>query len=552
MEAVAMATTWTGPEPGASAPAVQALRHTIVAAVLVLLTAWALQFQFEAPPVPLIWLTSAVALAAPWRFGYGLAPTVGLVVMAIHLYRGADPLAAVLVAGATMAGGVLGAGLLRRWRFDGALARVRDVGLLLAVGGGVAAVLSAFAGSLMVAGLDIGFTLTFGLCWVADTMGVLLFAPLLITARRPRGVDAETLGWVIGVPGVVYGIYAGGLPDMTALPASYAVFPLILAVALRRSAAVVTLVVAAIAVIAITCTANGKGPFVQGDMQPNMLALHAHLAMLALTGLLLAAIRSERGRAEQRSREHLRVLARAGRVSAISTMAAGIAHEINQPVCAVQSYAQTARRLVASGRPASELDPVLERIVNGNERVSAIVQRMRGFLARGDAAREVRDLGELVRAAVGLVQPECNRQGVRLVLEPAARALPARVAAVEIEQVVVNLVQNALDALTDGADAGRRWVRLATSRAGSDWVELRVTDGGPGLPAGDPATLFEPLAGGNAGGTGLGLAIARSIIEAHGGTIQAANATGGGAEFRVSLPAAPDRESGREPGTAND
>jgi two-component system NtrC family sensor kinase len=520
-----------------------ALAHVGAIAILLLLTAWALRFHFEMPAVPLIWAASAVALAAAFRVGNSATITVALAVAAVHLYRGTDPVSALVLATGTGLAGWLGACLLRHWHFSADFGRVHDVGVLLLAGCVVAAGIGALAATTIMTGGAAGFSETFLLCWVSETMGMLLFVPFLLTVRWPLArPDLETLGWLVGVPAVVYGIYAGGLPEMTALPASYAVFPLIMALALRRSVPVVSLVLLGVSVIAINCTALGKGPFVQADMRPNMLALHAHLAMLVLTGLLLAAIRSERSDAESRAREHLRMLARAGRISALSTMAAGIAHEINQPLCAVQSYAQTARRMAQRGAATDELDSVLERIVRSVDKAAAIVRRMRGFLRGEDASRERHDLNELVRGAVDLVRPECNRQRVELQVDLAASALPVQVDSVEVEQVVVNLVQNALDSLSRmPAEESRRWIRVATRAASAQGMDLFVSDSGRGLPEGDPAQLFEPLSG-SEHGSGLGLAIVRSIVEAHGGEIRAGNADSGGAEFRVCLPAAEARD----------
>lgn len=533
-----MATTWPSASPRIAHIGSGVLAHLAAIAILALFTIWALQFRFDDPPVHLIWGASGVALAATYRLGGAAAVTVALAIWGIDLARGSEPTTAMVLALGTVLGGWLGAGLLRRWRFDPTFGRARDVGVFLVVGSGVSAALSALAGSLIIVGSGPGLAETFGLYWIADSMGMLLLGPLLLAVRWPSRIDPESLGWFIGVPPVVYGIYAGGLPEMLALPASYAVFPLIMAVALRRSVPTVAVVLLAIAVIAVSCTAMGKGPFVQADMRPNMLALHAHLAMLVVTGLLLAAIRTEREAAANRAREHLRMLARAGRISALSTMAAGIAHEINQPLCAIQSYAQTARRMAQRGVGSDELDSVLGRIVNSIDKAAAIVRRMRGFLRGEEASRERHDLNELVREAVDLVRPECNRQRVELRLDLAASPLPVRVDSVEVEQVVVNLVQNALDSLGRlPTEESPRWVRVTTRAASSQTLDLIVADGGPGLPEGDPAALFEPLSGGEHG-SGLGLAIVRSIVEAHGGDIRAGNAEGGGAEFRVCLPAA--------------
>jgi C4-dicarboxylate-specific signal transduction histidine kinase len=197
------------------------------------------------------------------------------------------------------------------------------------------------------------------------------------------------------------------------------------------------------------------------------------------------------------------------------------------------------------GASTDELDSVLERIVHSIDKAAAIVRRMRGFLRGEEVSRETHDLNELVREAVDLVRPECNRQRVELRLDLAASALPVRVDAVEVEQVVVNLVQNALDALArSSGDESGRWIRVATRAASSQTLDLIVSDSGPGLPEGDPAQLFEPLSD-SQHGSGLGLAIVRSIVEAHGGEIEAGDAAAGGAEFRVCLPAAAASERQR-------
>lgn len=538
-----MAISWPSAQPRMVAAGSAVFGHISVLVVLLLLTGWAVQFHFETPPVPLIWVASGVALAANYRVGHGATITVALAVGTIHLFLGTQPLPALVLTVGTGLAGWLGAYLLRRWQFRADFGRVHDVGVMLLAGCGVGGTIGALAATAAMANDSAGFAETFALCWVSEIMGMLLVAPFLLSVHwRSIQFDLETLGWLVGIPLTVYWIYAGGLPEMTALPASYAVFPLIMALALRRSVPVVSLALLGLAIIAINCTAMGKGPFVQADMRPNMLALHAHLAMLVLTGLLLAAIRSERSDAESRAREHLRMLARAGRISALSTMAAGIAHEINQPLCAVQSYAQTARRMAQRGAAVDELDSVLERIVRSVDKAAAIVRRMRGFLRGEEASRERHDLNELVREAVNLVRPECNRQGVELQVDLAASALQVQVDSVEVEQVIVNLVQNALDSLGRlPPEESRRWVRVATRAASHQTLDLVVSDGGSGLPDVDPTQLFEPLSG-SEHGSGLGLAIVRSIVEAHGGEIRAGNTVNGGAEFRVCLPAAEARD----------
>jgi two-component system NtrC family sensor kinase len=389
------------------------------------------------------------------------------------------------------------------------------------------------------AGLTPAFHETFGLCWIADGMGLILLAPPALALRAPRLTprqELEAVAWLVAGVSFVYVVYVGTLSGPVALAASYAVFPLVLAVALRFGVAITGIIVVAIAGVALACTGLGKGPFAQGSLTANLLSLHSHLAMLGLTGLILASARSERDAAEARAREHLGTLARAGRLDAVSSMAAGIAHEINQPLSAVNSYAQAACRMLREGRGADEISEAMERIVAGNERAADIVRRIRGFLGSGTGERQVADLNQLSRDGIELVVPEYHRQHVGLSSTRSPHPLHVEVDPIAIRQVVVNLLQNALEALHDASTANPH-VRVTTRVSeGGDWAELVVEDNGPGLPEEGRNELFEPMVTHRAEGTGLGLAIVRSLITAHEGTIEAGDAEQGGARFVVRLP----------------
>lgn len=513
--------------------------------IVVIVGLWALQFQAPQPPVPLIWPAAGVALALTYRCGWPAAIGVALGTTWLHAELGTAWAPSALLGVLTGAAGIASAAVLRRFRFDPALARVRDALLLLAVGVGLTAVLSATGGTLLVAGFTPAFPHTFGLCWIADAMGMILLAPPLLAARIPREParrELEAAAWIGLGAAFVTGVYAGGLSAPVALALSYGVFPLVLAVALRFGAAVTGIAVAAIAAAALACTGLDKGPFSQAGLMANVLSLHAHLAMLGLTGLVLASARSERDTADERARQHLHTLARAGRLDAMSSMAAGIAHELNQPLSAVNSYAHAAQRMLRDGGPAAGLADALERVVKGNERAAAIVRRVRTFLRSGDSERESADLNTLVREAIELSVPEYRRHRIHLSSQRAQRRLPVDVDPVAIRQVVVNLLQNALEAVLEASPAGRGWVRV-TTRAPGQWAELIVEDSGPGLPIDERHELFEPLVTHREGGTGLGLAIVHSLVEAHEGTVEAADAEGGGALFRVRLPVAAQQQA---------
>lgn len=510
----------------------------LAAALIVGLGLWSVQFPLNDPAVPVIWPASAIALALIYRCG--LTTVVGVMagVAGIQLHIGPSPTMIALLAAGTAIAGLAGALLLTRCRFDRRLGRLRDVVILFVIGAGVSATVSAICGTLAAVGVSGDFAVTLAMHWPADSMGMLLLAPLLFTVDR-RVLDEPWLETVAGLLGAVVlalVVYTEVFHAMVALPLSYSVFPLVMVLALRRAAPVIAVVVLAVAAIAMGCTATGKGPFAQADLRYDMLALHAQFAMLVLSALLLAAARGERDRAEAEARQHMRTLAHAGRLNAMSTMAAGIAHEVNQPLCAVSSYAQAARRLAGQGKTGEDLDDVLGRIIEGNDKAAGIVRRIRAFLRSSDDARAVHDLDALVADALELLRPECQRLGVRIDWQPAAAGIRVEGNGVELGQVVVNLVQNAIEAACESVSRSRRWVRIQTRNvAQSDRVELAVVGGGPGLPETERNLLFEPLVSERGQATGLGLAIARTIVENHGGTIHADNTAAGGAEFRVRL-----------------
>ncbi len=521
-------------------PGFSLVGHALTFAVYILLALWAAEFTFDKPEVPLIWPATGVALAAIWRFGYGVTVTVFVASLIAHLALDFIFLDATLMAVGNAASAVLGAWLLARLGFRGDLSTLGDLYRLAGVGVGVTALFSGFGGALVAVGLSPDLAKAVLLCWLADAMGVALFAPLFVSLRKERFAAGRWLavtGALLLVAGITLTIYSNWIPDQIALPLSYAVFPMVMLVALRFPPWVAAAAIMVTSLVAVHCTAMDKGPFAQAGMGPDLLSLHAQLALLAITGLALAALRQERLAAEARARQHLHTLARAGRVNAMSALAAGIAHEINQPLCAVSSYAQSANRLLKRGADAGELQMPLERIVATADRASDIVRRMRGFLAEGDTEDELVDLNQPVGEACGLMRPEFRRREVELRLELAPERVCVCVEPLGMQQVVVNLVQNALESVDAAGNAARRWVSVRTSvMPDGRNVCLTVTDGGPGLANPGDEALFEPFITTRRSGMGLGLSIARSIVEAEGGRIRATNEPGAGARFDILLP----------------
>ena len=240
-------------------------------------------------------------------------------------------------------------------------------------------------------------------------------------------------------------------------------------------------------------------------------------------------------KAQTREAEALRArLTHVGRIGTLGEMVSGIAHEVNQPLTAISNYASACRRMVAAGTMGgAELTGTLEKIGAQAERAGQVIRGLRALVRRRDEVREPLNVNRLIRDVSKLVDFEMRQAGFRLEMS-LAEPLPAATGdAVQIQQIVLNLIRNGLDAMLERA--GGDSIEVATSAA-DGFVEIRVRDSGPGIPAAVADRLFEPFFTTKPQGIGLGLSICKSIITAHGGQMTAETAPDGGAQFRVRLP----------------
>ncbi len=229
-------------------------------------------------------------------------------------------------------------------------------------------------------------------------------------------------------------------------------------------------------------------------------------------------------------------LAHLNRVAAMTELATSIAHELNQPLAAILSNAQAARRLLQKSPPdVAEALAALNDIVDDDRRAGTIIQRMRAMLKKDAPSAGAQDLNALAGEVARLVGNDALLRGavLRLDLDP---LLPrVRGDGIQLQQVLLNLVVNGLDAVAD-RPAGGRLVVVRTRREGRDRVVLSTEDSGKGIALEDMERVFEAFYTTKAEGLGVGLAISRTIVEAHGGRLWAENNPGGGVTFRCSLP----------------
>ena len=245
---------------------------------------------------------------------------------------------------------------------------------------------------------------------------------------------------------------------------------------------------------------------------------------------------TEQQTAKRRIEDLQAELMHASRLSVMGQMASAIAHELNQPLTAVISYLETGRMLLEGGSaPPERLDDLMRRAVAQSERAGDVIQRLRQFARKGKTDRRPENLNALVEEALAIALLGARQSRVHVTLDLDRNMTPAPVDGVQLQQVVLNLVRNAVEAMQE---VEVRELQIRTRLSG-DTAEIAVADTGPGISPELAERLFQPFATTKKAGMGLGLSISREIVEAHDGELIAAPRPSGGMVFRISLPISP-------------
>jgi signal transduction histidine kinase len=265
-----------------------------------------------------------------------------------------------------------------------------------------------------------------------------------------------------------------------------------------------------------------------------VLELMAAQAAISLENTRLYSDLQER---EAKAREAQMALAHANRVTTMGQLTASIAHEVNQPIAAVVTNAHAALRFLG-GQPANleEVRQALDRIIRDGNRAGDVIGRIRDLIKKVPARQAELDINEAILEVIELMRSELLRNGVALQTE-LANGLPlTRGDRIQVQQIVLNLIMNAVEAMADVSN-GSRDLLISTAGDISNGVLVTVRDSGPGLTPESLERLFDPFYTTKPGGMGMGLSICRSIIEAHGGRVWAAATVPRGASFQFTLPA---------------
>ncbi len=224
------------------------------------------------------------------------------------------------------------------------------------------------------------------------------------------------------------------------------------------------------------------------------------------------------------------------RVTTLAEVIGSIAHELNQPLSAILSNAQAAQRMLPNGADVTEMREILDDIVSEGKRAGEVIHRLRQLLRKGERQHRFLNINELVTDVLKLVRSYLIKQQVTATTELAQNLPALKGASVELQQLLVNLVVNACDAMTACNTAERRLLIRTGMENGGKEVIVSVTDSGSGIPGESLEQIFEPFFTTKEKGVGLGLSVCRTIIAAHKGQLWATNNPDHGATFHFSLP----------------
>jgi two-component system, LuxR family, sensor kinase FixL len=411
----------------------------------------------------------------------------------------------------------------------------RDLSLLLGTAAAtVAFVASSYVGAMIAAGLVLvkdffSASLRF---WVGDMIGIAVVAPfgLMALTRQPLlKLSLETAAQFAAI--VIALVVVFGFPVEQHFQLFYILFLPIIWMAVRGGFQGVTVGILVVQLGLII------GVYLHSRTDVDVTAFQALMLVLAITGLVAGALVTERHRTEFQLRLHQDARARFARLSSLGELAAAVAHEINQPLMAAGTYSRLVRDTLRRGetdRDTSILE-IADKVAAQVERASNVVRRLQALVRLDKSQQAPTPVDRILNDALDQCQPELNRSGIgcRIILQ--SDLPPVKVDLLQIEQVILNLIRNAMEAMNK-VDPAEAMITIEAKQVKSGGVELSVRDTGPGFPEGLAAEEFPRFATTKALGLGIGLSLSRTIIEAHGGQMT----TGGDAQgtiVRLTLPA---------------
>jgi len=421
---------------------------------------------------------------------------------------------------------------------------------LVLIGGIAAPLITSVA--MAMAFVPLGLTGDFWLTVVArtstNTFATITLVPLIIhfaqrfergwpAPNRRRLIEASLIGGCLALVSMYVFVWPG-VHDERAPALLYAPLPLLIWASVRYEIAGVCTSVLLLGAFATWGVVHDVGPFVVHSPVRNALTTVLFLNVICIPLLMLAAVLQERKAAFAEAARREQQLAHLSRVATVGEISGAVAHEIRQPLASMLANAEAASALLASGETeVGKVRPILADIIADNRRAAEVIKRMQSMLRYSQTERRPEQLNEMVMETLALSRGDLQRRQV-IAIQTLGHELP-RVAAdrVQIQQVILNLIVNACDAMERVAPEQRRlWI--GTSMHAHLGVELSVRDSGPGIEESMLERIFDSFVSTKSSGLGLGLSISQKIVVAHGGRLWAERSASGGAIFHLTLPVA--------------
>ena len=381
---------------------------------------------------------------------------------------------------------------------------------------------------------------------LSNATALLLVAPTVLVwgaygVRRLKEVPSARLceAALVMMSLLTVGIIAFGTgPEIARLPTLLLwIFPPLLWAAVRFGPVGANTSLFCIAGLSMWGTARQLGPFVLMTEADQVLSLQLFWIVLCAPVMLLAAVIREREQVEAALHDRTNQLAHVTRMATVGELSGALAHELRQPLTAILANAQAAAHLLSSQSvDLQELREILDDIAQQDQQAANVIARLRTFLKKGESRFESLALEAVVRDALALCRSVLAISAVDVQTQVASGLPHVRGDAVQLLQVVLNLIVNACESMRE-LPMRNRHLGLQVARGGADGVEVQVVDCGSGLPPGSDDRVFEAFFTTKEHGLGLGLAISRSITTAHGGRLWAENNPHGGATFHLMIPA---------------
>jgi two-component system, LuxR family, sensor kinase FixL len=452
---------------------------------------------------------------------------------------------AVEVLAVMLIGGVYSAALIfldrSNIRFNSALSSMRDLVMLMVVAVVSAAlVASGYVGLTVAAGLlsandFVPATLRY---WVGDMIGILALTPFTLfalTRQRILPISIETALQFAAIVGALVLVF--GFAEEREFQLFYVLFLPIVWMAVRSGTEGVS------AGILTTQLGVIMGVWFFPEERQELIAFQALMLVLAMTGLVAGELVTERRRTESQLRLHQESHARLARLGSIGELAAAVAHEVNQPLMAAGTYTRLVADTISSGNAnATEVAEIAKKAVAQVDRAAEVIRRLRALVRLDRSNRAPYRLERIIKKTIELCQADLEQANVTATCK-AVNDLPAvAVDILQIEQVLINLVRNSIEAISS-SPGFHGSIEIEAKRVDNDFVEVGTLDSGPGFSRDQIESGFLPLSSSKADGLGIGLPLCRSIVEAHGGRLWL-DASSKGASVHFTLPIAKRAQHG--------